>query len=131
MAVPFDIDNIPLDIELDDVDTLDEYIDYSDIEAKYAVHVADQFDTILVIDGVPVVDEDKKDKLLTVIRKQFVKEGVSIKQDGFIMPMEQSKGKLMSKGCVSQHFHASLYLVHHESDSNVRFRLKKILGVKP
>ncbi|KAI9222331.1 translation initiation factor eIF-3b [Blastocladiella britannica] len=92
------IDQIPLSVDLDDVDALDAHIDYADLEAAHRVHAADPFETVLVIDGVPIVDEGKRDKLFSVIRKQFAKEGVKIKDDGFAMPMHDVKGKPTSKG---------------------------------
>ncbi|THH20860.1 hypothetical protein EW146_g583 [Bondarzewia mesenterica] len=54
MAVP---DNIPRD-------DIDEDIDYTDIEEKYKVSLEEGFDNILVVDGVPVIDNSKLEKLL-------------------------------------------------------------------
>ncbi|ORZ30314.1 eukaryotic translation initiation factor eIF2A-domain-containing protein, partial [Catenaria anguillulae PL171] len=80
---------------------LDAVLDYSDIVAQLDTPLNDPFDTVLVIDGAPIVDEGKRDKLFSVIRKQFAKEGAKIKENGFHMPMEETpKGKLMSKGFV-------------------------------
>ncbi|CAG8571632.1 2838_t:CDS:2, partial [Scutellospora calospora] len=64
-----------------------EEIDYSDIEEKYQVPFEDGFDTIIVVDNVPIVDESKKDKLLKFIRKIFKNAG-DIKEEGIHMPMD-------------------------------------------
>ncbi|RGB25416.1 eukaryotic translation initiation factor eIF2A-domain-containing protein [Rhizophagus diaphanus] len=74
-------------------------IDFSDIEAKYQVPFEEGFDTIIVVDNVPIVDERKVDKLLTVIKKIFKNAG-EIKENGINMPMEISSEdeKLYSKG---------------------------------
>ncbi|KAJ3270097.1 Translation initiation factor 3 subunit b [Terramyces sp. JEL0728] len=50
-------------------------LDFSDIEAKYAVDVPTTFDNIVVVDNVPVVDETKEEKLLKVIKKIFSSAG--------------------------------------------------------
>jgi translation initiation factor 3 subunit B len=74
-------------------------IDFSDIEAKYQVPFDEGFDTIIVVDNVPIVDERKVEKLLTVIKKIFKTAG-EIKENGINMPMEISSetGNLTSKG---------------------------------
>ncbi|KAJ3370507.1 Translation initiation factor 3 subunit b [Allomyces arbusculus] len=137
MAPAFNIDAIPLDIDLTDDAALDEFLDFGDIEEQYAVHVADQFDTILVIDGVPVVDEGKKEKLFTVIRKQFGKEGVHVKDQphGFMMPMDAATGK--SKGFVFVDFatpadadKALKHLQYFKFDKSHTFFLNKFADVE-
>ncbi|KAJ7487710.1 eukaryotic translation initiation factor eIF2A-domain-containing protein [Mycena galericulata] len=68
-------------------------IDYSDIEAKYQVQYDDGFDNMLVVDGVPVIDKSKLEKLLARICKEFSRKGVSIKPDDIFMPWNDSTGK--------------------------------------
>ncbi len=46
-------------------------IDFSDLEAKYAVKVDEDFSNILIIDGLPVVDAAKEEKLVAVLKKKF------------------------------------------------------------
>ncbi|KDN45875.1 eukaryotic translation initiation factor 3 subunit B [Tilletiaria anomala UBC 951] len=46
-------------------------IDYSDIEAKYAVDVHETLDDVIVIDGVPSVGKDREAKLLETVAKRF------------------------------------------------------------
>ncbi|RUS33046.1 hypothetical protein BC938DRAFT_473337 [Jimgerdemannia flammicorona] len=83
----FDPNNLPDD---------EEDIDYSDIEARHQVPYDDGFDTLVVVDNLPIVDETKEEKLLTVVRKIFRSVG-EIKEGGIWMPTENS-GKKTSKG---------------------------------
>lgn len=93
----------------------DEDIDYSDIEAKYViqsqtfhrrsnglgryqVEYDESFDNILVVDGVPVIDKAKLEKLLQKISKDFSRKGCPIKPDNITVPWNDAAGK--SKGCV-------------------------------
>src|SRR6266536_2375273 len=80
-------------------------IDFTDIEAKYQVPFEEGFDTIIVVDNVPIVDESKVEKLLTVIKKIFKNAG-EIKENGIHMPMEKASetGKLTSKGLLNEFF---------------------------
>ncbi|CAG8453165.1 798_t:CDS:2 [Diversispora eburnea] len=74
-------------------------IDFTDIEEKYQVPFEEGFDTIIVVDNVPIVDESKKDKLLKFIKKIFKNAG-DIKESGINMPMEVNPetGDMTSKG---------------------------------
>jgi translation initiation factor 3 subunit B len=92
----------------------DDDIDYSDIEAKYVnrvrflillllalryqVHFDDGFDNTLVVDGVPIIDKSKLDKLLAKIAKEFSRKGAPVKVDDIFVPWDDTKDK--SKGCV-------------------------------
>ncbi|KAK7064138.1 eukaryotic translation initiation factor 3 subunit B [Favolaschia claudopus] len=68
-------------------------IDYSDIEDKYQVHYDDSFDNMLVVDGIPVIDKSKLEKLVSRICKEFSRKGVSIKPDDIYMPWNDAAGK--------------------------------------
>jgi len=89
---------------------LDEDIDFSDIEKKcvllclnrmvvhyvsyrYQVRLEGGFDNILVVDGVPVIDRSKLDKLLTKIAKEFSRKGAAIKPDDISVPWNDTTGK--------------------------------------
>ena len=94
----------------------DEDIDYSDIEAKcvclilmktsrfktlprrYQVQYDEGLDNILVVDGVPVIDKSKLEKLLQKISKDFSRKGCPIKPENITVPWNDANGK--SKGCV-------------------------------
>ncbi|KAI1796036.1 translation initiation factor eIF-3b [Ganoderma leucocontextum] len=80
----------------------DEDIDYSDIEAKYQVQYDEGFDNILVVDGVPVIDKSKMDKLLQKISKDFSRKGCPIKPENINVPWNESNGK--SKGFIFMEF---------------------------
>ena len=70
-------------------------LDFSDIEEKYKIQVPKNFDNLIVVDNVPVVDSTKEEKLLNVIRKIF--KPVSVIKDGaIVMPKDPKSGK--SKG---------------------------------
>ena len=96
-------------------------IDYSDIEAKcvqmtiqfllspthlscaryltntrYQVQYDDGLDNVVVVDGVPVIDKSKVDKLLARIAKEFSKKGSPVKVDDMFIPWDEKTGK--SKG---------------------------------
>ena len=92
-------------------------IDYSDIEAKwvvvwnyrilpaiyslsrYKVHYEDGFDKTLIVDGTPIIDKNKEDRLLIKITKEFTKKGVPIKPEDIHLPWDSESGK--SKGYVA------------------------------
>ena len=50
---------------------MDDGIDYSDIEAKYAVPYDDSLDNVVIIDGVPIITQAKQQRLFEVIQKRF------------------------------------------------------------
>ncbi|KAI0686490.1 translation initiation factor eIF-3b [Cytidiella melzeri] len=80
----------------------DEDIDYSDIEAKYKVQYDEGLDNILVVDGVPVIDKSKMDKLLARISKEFGRKGAPIKTEDMFVPWDDKSGK--SKGVIFMEF---------------------------
>ena len=63
---------------------------------RYQVHYDDSFDKTLVVDGVPVIDKSRLERLLTKLTKEFSRKGVSIKPDDIFMPWDNASGK--SKG---------------------------------
>ncbi|KAI8981006.1 eukaryotic translation initiation factor eIF2A-domain-containing protein [Pilobolus umbonatus] len=77
----------------------EEDINFDDIYEKYQVSTENDFDTIVVVDGAPIVDEAKEEKLLTVLTKLFTKGAGEIKPNGLWMPMTPNeKGKQTSSG---------------------------------
>jgi translation initiation factor 3 subunit B len=93
----------------------DDDIDYSDIEAKcvrstsrclfivqiftrYQLKYEETFDSSIVVDGVPIIDKSKLEKLLAKISKAFSKKGAPIKPGDIFMPWDDATGK--SKGYV-------------------------------
>ncbi|KAF8591896.1 translation initiation factor eIF-3b [Ramaria rubella] len=79
----------------------DEDIDYTDIEERYQVEPTEGLDNVLVVDGVPIIDKSKLDKLLSKISKDFGRKGAPIKPDAMSMPWDAS-GK--SKGYLFMEF---------------------------
>lgn len=65
---------------------------------RYQVKFDDGFDNVIVVDGVPIIDKSKLDKLLARIAKEFSRKGAPIKVDDIFVPWDDSTGK--SKGCV-------------------------------
>ena len=47
----------------------------------------------MVVDGVPVIDRSKLEKLLVKICKEFGKKGAHIKPDDIFMPWDEKAGK--------------------------------------
>lgn len=56
----------------------------------------DGFDNVVVVDGVPVIDRSKLERLLAKVTKEFSRQGVSIKHEDIFMPWDDATGK--SKG---------------------------------
>ncbi|KAI9317686.1 hypothetical protein BX666DRAFT_1939833 [Dichotomocladium elegans] len=87
------------DLDLKNLPEREEEIDFSDIYEKHQINVEDDLDTIIVVDGAPIVDEAKEEKLRTVLTKLFTKNAGEIKENGIWMPMApNASGKRESKG---------------------------------
>ena len=71
---------------------------YSNILRRYQVQYDEGLDNILVVDGVPVIDKSKLEKLLQKISKDFSRKGCPIKPENITVPWNDSNGK--SKGYV-------------------------------
>ncbi|KAL1921130.1 uncharacterized protein VTP21DRAFT_10846 [Calcarisporiella thermophila] len=85
----FDLNNLP---------ATEAEIDFSDIEAQYQIPVEEGFDSIVVVDNLPIVDPSKEEKLVSYLRSRAFK-GLEIKDGGVFMPKEvDEKGELKSKG---------------------------------
>ncbi|KAJ1979258.1 Translation initiation factor 3 subunit b [Dimargaris cristalligena] len=80
-------------------------IDFSDIEEKYHLTFNESFDNVVVVDNLPVVDESKLDRLLSVVKKIFKPAG-TIKEDGLFMPtsIDPNSGKTMTQGYLFMEF---------------------------
>jgi translation initiation factor 3 subunit B len=61
--------------------------------SRYKVRLEEGFDHILVVDGVPVIDKSKLEKLLTKIAKEFTRKGAAIKSDDISVPWNDKTGK--------------------------------------
>jgi hypothetical protein len=65
---------------------------------RYHVQYDDGLDNTLVVDGVPIIDKSKLEKLLSKIAKEFSKKGITIKPEDIYTPWDDAKGK--NKGFV-------------------------------
>lgn len=75
------------EIKLDD-------IDFSDLEAKYAVDPNVGLDNYVLVDGAPIAPELKAEKLTLVLKKLFKTVGKVVDgEDGIYMPVEDGKTK--------------------------------------
>ncbi|GAA5918515.1 hypothetical protein JCM6882_001363 [Rhodosporidiobolus microsporus] len=76
----------------------DPQIDFSDLEEKYTIHYESPLDSVVILDGAPVVGQDKADRLIKALCKTASKEaGLSVSPDQIEMPTDesgQSKGFL-------------------------------------
>ncbi|KAI0796282.1 translation initiation factor eIF-3b [Irpex lacteus] len=113
----------------------DEGIDYSDIEAKYKVQYDEGLDNILVVDGVPVIDRSKLEKLLARISKEFGRKGAPIKPDDMFVPWDDSTGK--SKGVIFMEFknaddaaYALAAMNGHPFDARHTFYINRFIDVE-
>lgn len=66
------------------------------ITPRYQVALDDGLDNMIVVDGVPVIDKSKLDKLLAKISKEFTKKGAALKSENIFVPWDDVSGK--SKG---------------------------------
>ncbi|KDR85099.1 hypothetical protein GALMADRAFT_233724 [Galerina marginata CBS 339.88] len=113
----------------------DDDIDYTDIENKYQVQYDDGFDNLLVVDGIPIIDKSKLERLLTKVVKEFSKKGVSVKADDMYMPWDNASGK--SKGFMFVEFRnvddANLALAtlhNHPFDAKHTFKLNRFTDIE-
>ena len=65
---------------------------------RYKVVADESFDNIVVLDGVPIIDSARREKLLTKISREFGKRGSTISPNDIIVPWDDSVGR--SKGYV-------------------------------
>ncbi|KAJ7169985.1 eukaryotic translation initiation factor eIF2A-domain-containing protein [Mycena filopes] len=108
-------------------------IDYSDIEAKYQVQYDDGFDNMLVVDGVPVIDKSKLEKLVARICKEFSRKGVSIKPDDVYMPWNESTGKnsSLSNSKTVDDANLALGAMHnHPFDAKHQFKVNRFTDIE-
>jgi translation initiation factor 3 subunit B len=71
---------------------LEQEIDFSDLEAKYATSPDDGLEAFVIVDGCPIIPESKVAALSKVLKKLFNSVG-TVKEDGFFMPVEGGKTK--------------------------------------
>ncbi|GAA6004660.1 hypothetical protein JCM11491_002184 [Sporobolomyces phaffii] len=69
----------------------EEEIDYSDLEQRYASEYVSPLDSVVILDGAPVVGADKADRLLKAITKSASKEAaISVQPSQIEMPTDEA-----------------------------------------
>lgn len=74
------------DEDLDDDDFDENEVDISDLREKFSTRMEEGFDTFVVVDGLPKVDEDQKPKLVKFLLKKLNSVG-KVKEESIEMPM--------------------------------------------
>ncbi|KAJ7925889.1 eukaryotic translation initiation factor eIF2A-domain-containing protein [Mycena leptocephala] len=109
-------------------------IDYSDIEAKYQVQYDDGFDNMLVVDGIPVIDKSKLEKLFARICKEFSRKGVPIKPDDIFMPWNdagKSQGYIFVEFKNADDANLALAAMHnHPFDAKHTFKVNRFTDIE-
>ena len=78
--------NLPMDGD----DEFDEsQIDFTDIEEQFQVRLDEGLDAFVVIDGLPIVPEDSKAKLVKFVLRKLNSVG-KVKDDGVHMPVGEA-----------------------------------------
>lgn len=75
-------DNLPIEDEEFD----ESQVDFTDLEDQYQVRLDEGLDAFVVIDGLPVVPEDSKAKLVKFVLRKLNSVG-KVKEDGVHMPV--------------------------------------------
>jgi hypothetical protein len=102
-------ENLPM--EDDEFD--ESQIDFADIEEEFQVRLDEGLDAFVVIDGLPVVPEDSKGKLVKFVLRKLNSVG-KVKEDGVHMPVGDD-GK--TEGYVLRMMaHGSTYWYAHHAD---------------
>ncbi|KAI1261829.1 eukaryotic translation initiation factor 3 [Xylariaceae sp. FL1019] len=78
------------DADVDEDDYDEDEIDLSDLREKYEVQLESGYDSFVVVDGLPEVNEDQKPKLVKFLLKKMNSVGKT-KEDSVHMPMEDGK----------------------------------------
>jgi translation initiation factor 3 subunit B len=69
--------------DLDDDEFDEDEIDFSDLREKFEVQLEQGYDTFVVIDGLPAVNEEQKPKLVKFLLKKLGRP----REDSLYMPM--------------------------------------------
>ena len=75
--------------DLDDEEFNEDDIDISDLRAKYEVQLEQGYDTFVVVDNLPEVDEAQKPRLVRYLLKKLQQAGKT-SEDRIEMPMGEN-----------------------------------------
>lgn len=81
---------------------------YQDLKEQYDVRLEQGLDAFVVVDGLPIVPEESKPKLVKFVVKKLNAVG-KVKEDGFFMPVND-QGK--TEGYVNKYTHLNPELTH-------------------
>ncbi len=81
------------DEDLDDEDFDMDEVDISDLREKYEVQLDEGYDTFVVVDGLPPVNEEQKPKLIKFLLKKLNTVGRT-SADAIFMPMDDEGNSL-------------------------------------
>lgn len=79
--------------DLDDDEFNEDDIDFSDLRERFDVQLDKGYDTFVVVDGLPVVTEEQKPKLVKFLLKKLNAVGKS-REDSIYMPMGDNEKSL-------------------------------------
>ncbi|PVU96646.1 hypothetical protein BB561_001043 [Smittium simulii] len=86
------------ELDINNLPTTEEEIDFTDLEEKFSEKLLEEtLDNVVLIDCLPIVDENKESKLFSLVKK-ITKNIGKILEDGIHMPKESVDGKSLSKG---------------------------------
>ncbi|KAI6132740.1 translation initiation factor eIF-3b [Pisolithus croceorrhizus] len=116
-------------------DDIEAELDFSDIEAKYHVDLDDNLDNLIVVDGVPVIDRPKLEKLVAKISKEFTKKGAPVKPENIFVPWDDSTGRskgfiFMDLGNADAATHAANAMNGHPFDARHTFYVNKFSDIE-
>lgn len=115
------------EVQLDD-------LDFSDLEAKYAVNSDFGMDNYVVVDGAPIAPEAKVPILIKVLKKLFNTVGEVVEGDeGIHMPLQdgKSKGYLFVQFKTPQMAEAAIQQLHGKKlDQKHRLLVNKLSDIE-
>lgn len=71
---------------------------YLDLREQYEVRLEEGLDTFVVIDGLPIVPEESKAKLVKFLLQKKLNTVGKTREDAIFMPLDENN---MTQGCVS------------------------------
>ncbi|PWN87706.1 translation initiation factor eIF-3b [Acaromyces ingoldii] len=113
----------------------DEDIDFSDIEAKYAVRFDEGLDDVIVVDNVPIIGQDRQQRLFETIVKRFKSHaGIDVDVAGMHIPYGedgQSKGYMFIELASPEDANLALRLMDgYPFDKRHRFQVNRFTDVE-
>jgi translation initiation factor 3 subunit B len=77
------------DADFDDDEFDVSEVDVSDLKEKYDIQLEQGYDSFVVVDGLPEVDNDQKPKLVKFLTRKLNSAG-KIREDSLFMPMGEN-----------------------------------------